>query len=334
MTTIKDVAAAAGVSPTTVSHVLNNRGRIAEETRTKVLEVVSQLAYQANAHAQQLVTRKSRIIAIQMPNLGGTSGPALPHSDYFLDLINGAAATADSLGYALVVASSGGNASILNGFAIDGAIVVDPQGDEPVFNTHATVVTIGVPLRRSHDVLAVDNDHARAARVVFNHFVAHGRRRPALLADRTRRSYVNDVVAGYRTWADQHGATEIVVSPASLERSAIDLAFQELRAAGADAVYASSDDLALGLLDAAMRAGLRIPDDLGIASAVDSKSLLLTSPQISATNLFAFRTGATAARLLIDRLESGTGGTRTRMIPTNFVARASTAAAAVEPERS
>jgi DNA-binding LacI/PurR family transcriptional regulator len=65
---------------------------------------------------------------------------------------------------------------------------------------------------------------------------------------------------------------------------------------------------------------------LAIASAVDARSLTLTSPQISATNLFPFRTGGTAAQLLIDRLENGAKTDETRLIPTQFVARASTAA--------
>lgn len=324
MITIRDVAAAAGVSPTTVSHVLNNRGRIAEETRAKVLKVVSQFGYQANAHAQQLVTRRSRIIAIQMPDLGLGPSPALPYSAYFLELINGAAAAADSLEYALFVAPSGGNANLLNGFAIDGAIVVDPQGDEPVFASRATVVTVGVPLQGTHDALSVDNDHAQAARIVLDYFDGQGCRRPALLADTTRRSYVNDVLTGYRAWIAERDAEEIVVTPGSLTATALDRAVATLVDAHADAVYASSDDLALGLLDAASRAGIKVPDNLVVAAAVDSRSLTLTSPQISATDLFPHRTGATAARLLIESIESGSPTARTEMIPTRFVARSST----------
>ena len=323
--TIKEVAAAAGVSPTTVSHVLNNRGRIAEDTRARVLEVVRQFGYQANAHAQQLVTRRSRIIAIQLPDPGLTGGPALPQSAYFLELINGAAAAADSLNYAVFVAPSGGNASILNGFAIDGAIVVDPQGKEAVFASRATVVTVGVPLQSAHDALSVDNDHARAARVVLDQFQGQGRRCPALLADRTGRSYVNDIRAGYSAWIAEHETADVVVTCGSLNKTALDRAMAKLIAAGADAVYTSSDDLALGLLDAAFRAGLSVPDDLAVAAAVDSRSLTLTSPQISATNLFPRRTGATAARLLIESIENGSEAATTQRIPTRFVARASTA---------
>lgn len=325
MASIRDVAAAAGVSPTTVSHALNNRGRIAEETRVRVLQAARQLGYQANVHAQQLVTRRSRIIAIQMPALEYSHGPALPDSAYFLDVINGAAAAADGAGYALVVTPSGGKASIFGSFAIDGAIIVDPQGDEPIFSTGVPVATVGIALCETHDVLAVDNDHATAASLVLDHFEAAGRVRPAMVADDTRRSYVDDVISGYRDWVRHKGIGDITLTLASLDPPAVDRVLGELRAAGADAVYASSDDLALALLDAASRSGVAVPTELAIASAVDARSLTLTSPQISATNLFPFRTGGTAAQLLIDRLENGSSAGDTRIIPTQFVARASTA---------
>lgn len=324
MASIRDVAAAAGVSPTTVSHTLNNRGRIAEETRVRVLEAARQLGYQANVHAQQLVTRRSRIIAIQMPAIEDSQGPALPHSAYFLDLINGAAAAADSAGYALVVTPSGGKASIIDSFAIDGAIIVDPQGDEPIFSTGAPIVTVGIALCETHDVLAVDNDHATAARLVLEHFKKNGRVRPAMVADDTRRSYVNDVLCGYRAWVHEHGADDITITLASLDQAAVDRVITKLCEERVDAIYASSDDFALALLDAASRAGLRVPSELAIASAVDSRSLTLTTPQISATNLFPFRTGETAAQVLMERLENGAAGGDTRLIPTQFVARSST----------
>lgn len=326
MASIRDVAAAAGVSPTTVSHALNNRGRIAEETRVKVLQAARLLGYQANVHAQQLVTRRSRIIAIQMPALEVSQGPALPDSAYFLDVINGAAATADDNGYALVVTPSGGKTSIFGGFAIDGVIIVDPQGDEPIFGTSVPVVTVGIALCETHDVLAVDNDHATAARLVLSHFEENGWHRPAMVADTTRRSYVNDVISGYRGWVDDNGAENITLALGSLDSIAVDGVIARLVEARADAVYASSDDLALALLDAASRAGLSVPGELAIASAVDCRTLTLTSPQISATNLFPFRTGETAAQLLIDALETGLKDAATRVIPTQFEARASTAA--------
>ena len=326
MASIKDVAAAAGVSLTTVSHALNNRGRIAQKTRIRVLEAARDLGYQANVHAQQLVTRRSRIIAIQMPTPERSQGPALPHSAYFLDLINGASAAADEARYALVVTPSGSKANILDSFAIDGAIIVDPHGNEPAFDTGAPIVTIGDAHSGSHDdVLAVDNDHAAAAHIVLDHFAALGRTRPAVVADSTHWSYVNEVLAGYRSWARQQGIPEAVITLECPEGGRVDQTVQQLLADGVDAVYTSSDELALALLDAAVRARVRVPEQLAIASAVDSRSLTLTTPQISATNLFPFRTGEIAAQLLIERLEHGPEPVHTQLIATQFVARGSSA---------
>jgi len=323
---IRDVAAAAGVSLTTVSHALNNRGRIAQKTRIRVLEAARDLGYQANVHAQQLVTRRSRIIAIQMPTPERSQGPALPHSAYFLDLINGASAAADDARYALVVTPSGSTANILDSFAIDGVIIVDPRGDEPAFDAGAPIVTIGDARSGSHDdILAVDNDHAAATHIALDHFAALGRTRPAVVADSTHWSYVNEVLAGYQSWTRRRHIAEIVIELESPEGTQVDQTVTRLIAEGVDAVYTSSDDLALALLDAAVRAGVRVPDQLAIASAVDSRSLALTTPQISATDLFPFRTGEIAARQLIDRLEHGPEPVRTQIIDTQFVARGSSA---------
>lgn len=262
---------------------------------------------------------------MQMPDLGATGSPVLPQSEYFLELINGAAAAADEAGYALVVTPSAGNVGILHALGIDGAIIVDPQGDESLFATGAPVVMIGVAESRGDDALAVDNDHAKAAHVALDHFAEQGRRRPALVVDDTHRSYVENVSAGYRSWVRGRKGRQIVMTLAPLEKEAADRVLAELADARADAVYTSSDDIALALLDAAARAGRRVPQELAIASAVDSRSLTLTSPQISATNLYPLRAGATAAKLVIERLESGPGARRTQMIPTRFVFRASTA---------
>jgi DNA-binding LacI/PurR family transcriptional regulator len=203
---------------------------------------------------------------------------------------------------------------------------VDPQGNEPIFATGVPVVTVGIALCETHDVLSVDNDHATAARLVLDHFKQNGRVRPAMVADDTHRSYVNDVMSGYREWVHEQGAQDITLTLASFEHDAVDHVIARLREARADAVYTSSDDLALALLDAASRAGISVPGDLAIASAVDCRSLTLTSPQISATNLFPSRTGGMAAQLLIDRLEGGSSADDTRIIPTEFIARASSAA--------
>lgn len=330
ITTIVQVAKAAGVSPTTVSHVLNNRGRVSEETRARVLRVVKELSYRGNRHAQQLVTRRSRILALQLPVTGSVrSQGTFPHSGYYLDLINGACTAADELDYALIIVPPGGQGggNSLTDFSVDGAILVDPEGNEAAFDAPIPLATIGVPLEPTRPVASVDNDHAATARKLLDHIESVGRTRPLLVADRTHRSYVRDLVSGFRQQTTHRGTDAEVHRISSLTTAALDRVLDAALEHGSDAMLASSDDIALGLLNQARGRGIQIPDQIMLASAVDASSLTLTSPQITATNLYPHRTGATAVRLLVERIDNAADldSMFTReLVPTRLIQRDST----------
>jgi DNA-binding LacI/PurR family transcriptional regulator len=341
---IKDVARSANVSPTTVSHVLNGRGRVASETRERVLEVAARLGYAASAHAQQLVTRRSRIIAIQMPDLVGEGhGVALlptSESEYFLELINGAAAAAAEAHYALIVVSAGVDASSMRSFGVDGMIIVDPKGSEqvlqPSFAAEYPVVTTGEPVvTPCANGFVVDNDHCAAARGVLDHFVAQGRSHPALIVDTTSRSFIRDIGHAYLQWCvDHHLQPSIVAvrdaSPAEMGRALDSLRNRPLPA---DAIYTSSDECAIGLLNAARAADVSVPQDLALASAVDSSILRVTNPPVTSVCLNPKDIGARAVERLtglIDRKDPNgepppLENTRV-LIPTQLAVRGSTAA--------
>ncbi len=321
---------AAGVSPTTVSHVLNNRGRISEATRAHVLQVVEQLSYRGNRHAQQLVTRRSRILAIQLPVVGSARRQgAFPHSGYYLELISGACAAADELEYALIIVppgSQGANTSLAD-FSVDGAVLVDPEGNEAAFDAPIPLATIGVPLQSTRPVASVDNHHHATARKLLHHLESVGRMRPLLVADRTHRSYVRDLVSGFRQQTTDQGTPAEVCRLSSLNAAALDRVLDAALEHESDALLASSDDIALGLLNQARRRGISIPEQMMLASAVDASSLSLTSPQITAADLYPRRTGATAVRLLVDRIDNADELESTatlELVPTRLIQRDST----------
>jgi|SRR4051794_9441791 DNA-binding LacI/PurR family transcriptional regulator len=307
---IKDVARYANVSPTTVSHVLNDRGRVAPKTRERVLEVAAQLGYTANPHAQQLVTRRSRILAIQMPDLDG-AGPGvalLPtsESEYFLELINGAAAAAADANYALIIVSAGVDASSMRGFGADGMIIVDPKGSEPVlrssFAAECPIVTTGEPVIDSDTKgFVVDNDHGAAACETLNHFLAQGRSRPALIIDTTSRSYIRDIVQAYEDWCIHHAVQPAVIAVPDPSPAEMGGALASLREGPvpADAVYTSSDKCAIALLDAARTARVAVPNDLALASAVDSSILRVTNPPVTGVHLYPRDIGAQAVASVV-----------------------------------
>ncbi len=331
---IRDVAIAAGVSITTVSHVFSGHGRVAEATRRRVLQAAAELGYRPNVHAQQLVTRRSRTMAIQVASFSEptTTRALIPRSDYFLDLLNGASAAAADSGYALILTPPNVDALDLAEFAVDGVIVVDPRGDEPLFKAewqlNRPMVTTGRVTVGSGVRSVVDNDHVGAARTVLDHLEREGYQRPALIITNTSRSYVVDMLDAYRDWARARGvepqAVQVGETP-SETAAAKALTTLLAREPAPDAIFASSEELALGVLHEAQRRGIDVPGELGVCSAVDSSTLELTTPQVTGTMLNPATIGRQAVEALLELTADPEGGPHHRRVPAALCERGSTA---------
>jgi DNA-binding LacI/PurR family transcriptional regulator len=328
--TIRDVAAAAGVSLTTVSHALSNQGRIGEKTRRRVLDVAAELGYRANVHAQQLVTNRSRTIAIQVAPFDSTSKSSMliPNSEYFLEVLNGASDEADRNGYALVLTPPGVGPTTIAAFAVDGAIIVDPHGDEGLLNPQWTathpVVTAGRTAGKRRGAYVVDNDHRAAAINAFEHMWDQGYRRPAAMITDRARSYTRDVVEAYEQWAKDRGVrVQWVETGAEMSAKA---ALRQLLDGPEppDAVYAGSEDIALDVLHEAAILGVEIPDELGLCSCVDSSTFNLTTPELSGVFCNPRTIGAQAVSLLISLIDGDEPAVGTVTVPTELKIRRST----------
>lgn len=312
--TIRDVAAAAGVSITTVSHVLSGQGRISEKTRRHVAQAAADLGYQANIHAQQLVTRRSRTLAIQIANSvdARTSCALVPNSEYFLEVLNGAAEAATERSYAVMLTPPDADLDSLNAFAVDGAILVDPRGDEAFFSTgwarDRPLVTTGRPIGKRRRVpVTVDHNLVAAATVMLDHLADHRYGRPALITTDVARSYTTDLVTGYTRWVHDRKLEPMVVEldePPTPEGAGEALGRLLDRPVPPDAIFTTSENLALGVLHEAQRRQIAVPDRLGICSAVDSGTLQLTSPQVTGMFVYPREVGRQAATALMGLIEN------------------------------
>lgn len=328
--TIRDVAAAAGVSLTTVSHVLSNQGRIGKDTRARVMQVAADLGYAANVHAQQLVTNRSRTLAIQVAPFDPDSGSSMliPNSEYFLELLNGASEAAGRAGYALVLTPPGVGPTAITAFAVDGAIIVDPHGDEglldPAWTSSHPVVTAGRTATRRDNPYVVDNDHEAATTSALEHLWEQGFRRPAAMITDRARSYTRDVVAAYTVFAQQRGIP-VRIAETGAGNSAGD-ALRELLDADdpPDAIYAGAEDIAMDVLHRATQLGIRVPTDLGLCSCVDSSTFNLTCPEVTGVFCHPRTIGERAVGLLIDLIDGNEPEDRVIIVPTELRARTST----------
>jgi DNA-binding LacI/PurR family transcriptional regulator len=330
---IYDIARAANVSIATVSHALSGRGRVAEATRERVRQTAHELGYAANPHARGLVSGRSWTVAMQIAGFtqGGASKSLLPDAAYYMDVLNGAASAAAEHDHALVLIPHGLEPVKVRSLAFDGAIIVDPTGgDELTAELVALgipVVTTGRPTRGPFQFPWVDNNHAETTRRMLDHFLAMGYTRPALVSTPPTVSYVADIYNAFVRWSFDHGLQPHTVEAPEppTEKGGARVAKRLLGAKNApDAVYASYDRLAVGVLAEAQRQRIEVPGELGIASAVDGDLLQWINPAITSVSLNARRIGKEAVDRLITLLAEEHPSQVGVVVPAKIVERAST----------
>ena len=326
---IKQVARAAEVSVTTVSHALNGKGRLPPETRERVRRIALELGYRPSRAARNLVGGRTGLLGLTV-----SQNPELPFalSDfaYFSQVMSAAATAAIRRGYALVLTPAADGDGAWPAVDLDGAVIVDPVADDPLV---AQLRAGGVPVVTAGRVVGdghgpwVDNDHAAGTRAVLDHLGRRGARRVALVTPPPVTSYTADAEGAYRAWCAEHGAEpRIAYARADLTEGAGYAAAGELLGADEppDAVYATLDRLALGTLLAAQARGIRVPEDLLVVGCTDSDAARLARPALTTLNLHADEIGSQAVELLADIVEGTRGEDTTVTIPTRVVTRAST----------
>jgi DNA-binding LacI/PurR family transcriptional regulator len=330
---IKDVAEAAGVSITTVSHALSGKGRLTDETRERVRRVATDLGYTPHPVAQSLASGRTGMIATVV-SLPGNAPIAFTQIDYYVALMNGATRTAVGRGYALVVAPSTAGPETWGRLPLDGVIVIDPADGDPTMPMlrarGAPIVFVGRDPHGEPGDLVVENDRVAATRSVLDHLVHAGASRVGLIGLRTFESFSEDAVDAYREWCAARGQPSIVHevdadSTATTEQFAAGAAAFLARGDRPDAVFCLYERQAVELLATARERGIDVPDDLLVATIAELGLATSSHPGITTLELNQERLGEVAASVLIDVLE-GRGAGSVRDVPTSIVARRSTGA--------
>jgi DNA-binding LacI/PurR family transcriptional regulator len=327
---IGDVAAAAGVSTTTVSHALNNKGRLTEETRRRVREVAERLGYKPSPLARGLARGRTGMLALTVSSVDHVA-LTIGDYDYFMQLMNAATSAAFERGFSLTLVPAASRRDVLGQLALDGAIVIDPvPGDETLdllAEREIPVVTTGRVPDGSPDACWVDNDHVAGTRAVVEHLASEGATRVALLTAPTLQSYTRDSLRGFQATCHELGLESVVetVTESLNEGSAFAAASRLLESdRPPDAIYATLDRLALGALLAAEAKRIRVPDQLRVAGCTDSNAARSARPALTALSLNPEQIGTEALDLLITLVELGTPTDPHRIVPFALIPRAST----------
>ncbi|MET7639139.1 LacI family DNA-binding transcriptional regulator [Streptomyces sp. NPDC005438] len=329
---IRDVAAAAGVSITTVSDALNGKGRLPEATRTHVREVAERLGYRPSAAARTLRTGKSGLIGLTVTTYGEEPFTFTEFA-YFAEMARAASSTALSRGYGLVLlpATSRNSAvDVWSNVALDGTVVIDPSDQDPVVTelsrSGMPVVSDGQPGPSLPVTAWVDHDHEAAVTGLLDHLASSGARRIGLLTGTSTDNYTQLSTRAYLDWCARFGQRPVYEAyPAHDPAAAAEAAERLLaRPDRPDAVYGLFDPNGTDLLAAARRHGLRVPDDLMLVCCSESTVYTATDPPVTTLSLQPDRVGNTVVQLLIDAIEGVESRQPVgRIMPTHLIVRAS-----------
>ncbi|TNM50183.1 LacI family transcriptional regulator [Nocardioides albidus] len=316
--TIHDVARAAGVSTTTVSEALSGRGRTAEETRERVRRVAEEIGYVASAAARSLRLGRSGALGLYVPDR--TVG-----FEYYVQLARGAAEAALSHGMALTLVPAWDNVEQLRALHIDGLIVADPAVGDPVLHVLRSLpvpmVTVEIDLDPSATPVGVVHaDHLGATAALLDHVAAAGATSIAVLAPGDETAFGEQV---RRVCADRD-RVRVFDIPLAYRPEDATAAVDRALAADSDALVLIPDGSAIVALHHLQGRGIRVPDDVLLASYVDGPSLQIARPRITAVDIDPRLTGEAAVQALVDVVVSGHKGAIETRVPAVLNEREST----------
>lgn len=288
MVTIKDVAARAGVSPKTVSRVINGEDHVRPEIRDAVQKVVAELNYRPNAFARSLSSSRSYLLGLFIDD---------PVSGYAAEVQHGALMRCRERSYHLVVEpvelQREGWATHVRGsissLRLDGAIIAPPICDDgallEVFTEAGIPHVLIAPSSLPETSGAVWMDDRRAAHEMTQYLLNLGHRRVGFIQGPVSHSASARREEGFRAAMDDAGIAiddSAVLRGDFSFRSGLELGETLLDLPQAlTAVFASNDDMALGVLITAMKRGIAVPEQLSICGFDDAATSRAAWPQIT-----------------------------------------------------
>ncbi len=329
---IRSVAERAGVSIATVSRVLNTPDKVSATTADRVRAAIQDLEYRPNLFAKGLLTKRSRVIGVSLPDI---------HGEFYSELMFKLDERACELGYHLLVSSNAHrvNSGPENGFAldlVDGLIVMITERSgveldlDGINRIDHPVVVIGID-EPGLDVETIVVDNVAGARKAVEHLVQAttpdrcyfvGAHRGNIDSESRLGAFCDVLKAhGHEPRADQIARREFSFDWGwDWAQSMLDEGKLE-----DTAVFAANDEIAIGIANAARDRGVEIPEQLRIVGFDDSQLCSLVRPKLSSVRMPVKEIGFAAIEAIIRRIEEPESAPRHARLAASFIPRQSSA---------
>jgi LacI family transcriptional regulator len=334
VSTIREVAERSGVSVATVSRVFNDYPDVSAATRERVLAAAQALEYTPSAAARTLVGRRSQLIGVGL--FTGYEHPDIEHP-FFQDVLVGLKHGVGARGYDVLLFAteqSGGYLRRARHHRVDGVVLWGVDSKDPelpaLVDAAIPLVTVDLVVEGAHATW-VSSDSVDGARRAVRHLYELGHRRIATIAGLPRYTKPGgDRLLGYRQEMAALGLPPLEREGDFYAESG-EAAMRDLLASPErpTAVFAASDLMAFGAIEAALAAGLRVPEDVSVVGFDDIAGAQLAHPRLTTVRHDKVALGLAAAQALVDEIENPASRPPPPVtLPVELVVRESTAPAA------
>ena len=328
MPTVLDVAKRAGVSPITVSRVINNSGYISAATRGRVEAAIKEMGYVPNTLARGLRSKRTNTLALIVTDIT---------NPYFTLMARGVEDVAGASNYTVIYCNTDESetkeekyANILAQKQVDGVLLVPACGNAKTINfLESNDISVVVLDRR---VSGVDTDFVRAdsqngANRLIKLLIGLGHARIAVITGPKKVSTAVDRVEGYRQALLEAGLNqnELIYYGSFTQQSGYDFAkLAMLQSPKPTAIFAANNFILLGVVKALRELQLEVPDDISVVGFDDFPESMLVKPFFTAVLQPAYEMGRLAAELLLKRISGELSGECQKIIlPTEIIERES-----------
>ncbi|MEZ4629397.1 MAG: LacI family DNA-binding transcriptional regulator [Deinococcales bacterium] len=304
---IKDVARLAGVSSATVSRVLANKPHVREEVKKRVLEAVKTLEYKPSRIAQRLRTQRSQIIGLIVSDV---------QNSFFTSIARAVEDVAYQHGYAVFLCNSDEDSEkeqlyvdLLLAEEVAG-IVISPTREQ---GSASAIIEAGVPLVtldryvKDVDTDRVLSDNIESSKALVQELIQQGHRRIAAVLSDLSITTGRERYEGYTSALAEAGLTvdkKLVFTGKPIEEVGYELAKNLLKTSPMPtAIFSGTRYMSLGVIRAIYEAGLRIPQNVSLAS-FDKLDWSPGMPEMLYAEQPTYMIGQSAARLLLERIKT------------------------------
>lgn len=310
--TIKDIAAAAGVSPSTVSLVLNDRpSRIAEETKERIKKTAKELGYAPNSAAVLLKTNRSYSLGLLIPDI---------RNDYYAKYAKGMEEACQKKDWTTFLCTTNNNPlkerqyiDTFHAKNVDGlAIVTTPSNQSELFlGNRDLIISYGIPVVQMDmtgyrkPVNAVMSDHFKGGYMATKHLLSLGHRKIAFITSPKFMEGSVSRIKGCQKALEDAGLSwdSSLTFEGNYTYDAGARAIDNLISQDFTAVFAFNDLMAYGVYNSLEKYNLRIPDDVSVVGYDDNFTSSIINPPLTTVHQPIYEMGKAAAEILIHAAE-------------------------------